>query len=429
MSNNDSTFMKLYRLYIDQKKYLHAVSCLLHSGIPHNNEYWKELSSYVEDQSDLYWFCCVHSGESSTNDRPPSQSYLEVYNQLPTVPSILAQYLQSSKEKQNTWSITIPTTLWEDISWKIPILLFEDNTPLLLSWLERLEHKTLESIVLEQMLTHLSNDEHFDFLCALYLWKKTWHTIQPTLLSNLGTWALEHWECTEYPISSKTVFFAQISSEEKIRLADALQVHLYDIEDHAFVQEIETRLIENNRSSSRLDAPQSLYGVLPILDDLGYQATDSTVSYLLNHVEEYPNDVWAKATLVFVASSANNISSEHYLNVRAAQKQLTEHFPQDSLIQCFNEQMHSPKLFLDIFPSKQSIGAHVFLQPNSKALLGFYASECIPEAMYQKFCIQQNKREAIHHDASPSLVHVLIITVIAFAICLWLLGSVLSQLL
>ena len=424
--------MKSYRSYIVQKQYKYAISYLLNSGVPQLKTYWKELSFHVQDQPDLYWFCCVHSGEIPTNSPPPSKSYQQVYIDLPTPPSVLEKYIQSTKQEQKEWDITEKSLRWQDIYWKIPILLFENNIAPLLSWIERLEKNTLEAIFVKQLITHLSKNEHFEYFCALYLWKKTWHKLQPTLLSNLGTWALKYGFNKEYPLSSKSIFFAQISSDEKIRLADKLHVHLYDIEDHAFVQEIESIIIENNRSSVQLEAPQNLYGILPIIDDLGTQATDSLVDYLLNHISEHPADIWAKATLVYIASGANDISNEHYEAVRTIRKQLIEHLPNDPLIQCFDEEKHSTQIFSNVFPSKESIGARAFLQPeNTQAqqVLDFYASQCTPEAMYNRFCIQQKRREPTNNDTSPSVLNIIIITVIVFAICIWLLGSVLSQLL
>ena len=424
--------MKLYQSYIDQKQYQHAISYLIASGMPQSKAYWVDLSHHVQDQPDLYWFCCVHSGTLPSHGNLSSKTYLEIYNQLPEVPSLLEQYNELTKEEQNEWAITEPSPLWKEGSWKIPILLFENNMAPLLSWIERLEKNTLEAIFVKQLITHLSKNEHFEYFCALYLWKKTCHKLQPTLLSNLGTWALKYGINKEYPLSSKSIFFAQISSNEKIRLADKLHVHLYDIEDHAFVQEIESIIIENNRSSVQLETPQSLYGILPIIDDLGTQATDSLVEYLLNHISEHPADIWAKATLVYIASSANDISSEHYEAVRTIRKQLIEHLPNDPYIQCFDEDKHSTQTFSNVFPSKESIGARAFLQPENKQaqqMLDFYASQCTPEAMYNRFCIQQKRRESTNNDTSPSVLNIIIITVIVFAICIWLLGSVLSQLL
>ena len=432
MNSNLEKIMKLYRSYIDQKQFQKAISWLLACRIPNPKKYWKDLASRVSDHPDLFWFCCIHSGEFPLDTPLPTKKYHEVYAALPTVPSLLQQYLELSTSKREEWRVLLPSKQWDEISWRIPILLFEDKVDLLLSWLQEIERESFEVVAITQILTHLSKNEEFDFLCGLYLWKKTWHRLNPHFLSELGTWALEHWNCKEYPLSAKTIFSTQMTNAQKIHLADSLQVHIYDIEEHAFTKEIEPNIVEKNRNNQQRTASQNLYGILPVLDDLGSQATDSLVDYLCNHIQTYPNDIWGKATLLYIASHANTVSSDKYENVIAIRKSLISTFPEDTFIQCFDEERHEVQKFKNITTSPESIGALSFLDSNNKKqqqLFEFYCNLSSNRSAYNRFCIQKKQRIQPTNETKPSLLQVIAITLFVFAICIWLLGSALSKLL
>ena len=149
-------------------------------------------------------------------------------------------------------------------------------------------------------------------------------------------------------------------------------------------------------------------------------------------LKRFPNDIWAKSTLIFVASKAKNISTESYSEVIEYRKQLLEQFPKDSLLKCFDEKHTTAKEFLSIMPSKEALGAARFIKTDShelKQMIDFYGDLVSPIASMQSFCIVQMERKKDSKDSNPSMLYIAVCTIILFFLCMWMLGSVLEKIL
>ena len=428
---NYTRVMKRYQTYIDEKQYSEAIAWLVQANLPSSRSHWEQLSTFVQNEPELFWFCRVHCGSVAPNHQPPPLSYLDICNTLSKGPSILEQYTQVSQQERELWGITQPPVSTEECAWCTPLYLFEDQIELLLSHLKKETEHSVEAVVMEQVLTHLHKKEYFDFFCGLYLWKKTWHTLKPQFLTSLGTWILKFWDNEHFPISSKTLFSSMLSVEEKIQLSDALQVHIYDLEEHAFSTEVEPHIVEKNRGNNYDSDQQRLYGILPIIEDLGTDATDKSVEFLCAHISEHPDDLWAKATLLFVASRAQTISADRYTEVINTRKQLIKRFPQDSLLRCFDEDNRSSEDFHSILPSKKGFQALSYLQPAQLhwlQLLTFYTGSNAPNPIIKDFCISQKIRQHNKNKTEPSMIHIIIPTIAIFILSIWMLGSILGKL-
>ena len=428
---HDKAIMQYYHTCIDSNQFPEAISYLLNSGVPPQKEYWEFLSKHLEHQTELQLFCQLHAQIPLKESDVPNNCYLDIIQQLPHPPSLIELYIHASIDERSKWNINQEPDSWEDIVWRIPILLHENKTDLMFDWIARYEQESIEATVTKQLLEHLHKREFLDFFCGIYLWKKTWGQRSTQLMISLGNWCIHCWKEENFSLASKALFLSLISMNERMILADKLQVHIYDIEEHAFFSEIEAKVIERNRGKHYSTAAQSLYSIVPIIDDLGTDATDSKIALLYHHIQQNPNDDWAKASLLYLASQAQSISSEYMSEALSIKEKLFARFPRDKILACYDEHNKSREKWSAILPCKAGYRALAYLFPEDKqvqTLLAYYTGTCEQKGSITPFFIQEKNRAKREEVVEPSLIQVLIPTTIFFALGIWVLGTILSYL-
>jgi hypothetical protein len=310
------------------------------------------------------------------------------------------------------------------------MLLKEKNEALIDEWSTQKKNDSITWSVFSILMEHRSSNNFFDFFCGVYLWNKTWGKLDKQMINAIGKWAIQNKVLERSDFSTGAFFVEILDKDEKIQIADHLVVALYDIEESAFMRELEKTLVAKNREQSERSPIQHLYSILPILDELGMEALDKKITFLVSLAKEFPEEMWIHATLLFETMQAKSIDERQKEAVEESKRLLLNHFPRDPLLltSCEDEKRRLDTLF-ELPPSTLKYTELSRLDPENEQIRTMFqfwtASKSHPEQKPFDIVFYKREKKRIHNQ-DPSLTSVIILTFLLFVGGMWMMITILQ---
>ena len=402
---------------IDQGEIETSIFWLVTNYVENSAELWNFLKTKVSENSDLYSFCSIHAEGVITDTVFWKVHYQQQKKQLLENSIPMPQQDLSQKNIEHLLSTNNIQTL-------LPIIWYNDK--LGEKHMESYRFDSLMNWVLAELHRYKQNQNYFELYCGMYLWKKTYGRIDPTLNTVLGRWSIMFGPKEALPKSTMGLWPELLCNEELISLADTLRVQTYDIEGIAFAEELEEHLIERNRSG----LPSTRFDILPILDLEDEEQVDLRMQIMLDYIEKNPEDLWASATLLLDASVSNSIDIKFEERIQNCKHRLWQVFHKDPLVHAFAFEKREHSL-LQLPPSALKFTELCRLNPENKQYhdsYHFWVGSPPTEGIPNYFDIQYRKRTYQHrHEEKEQWGLAIILTIPLFLISLWILSYILQS--
>jgi|GEM_PF-5321058 len=409
--------------YWDEQSYASSCRWLLSSGVPQQTKIWAVIATSLREKNTLLYQIAIWYGNRLPD--PELDTNLmrqEIVDNLPSIP----------QSKITDAMVTLPKTI-SDFWWQLPFRLkrrSQQDTALINDWCDQ-HASTLSFYVLKHFFSHIQEQDWLSFFAGLYLWSRTFGTMDQVLVQAMFRWLSIVEPQAGYEKSTNAVLAQWVSYNQKVAFADEYAVAIYDLMNFAYREEIDPELITRNRNQAATTKTQSLYSILPIFDDFGTEAREKRMTQLNAVIQQYPDFIWAHATLLFLAGDANYIDPIFENSINHVYTTLKQKI-KDPLIAVFDTNIETRIEALQSLPnSNPKIQELHRLDPKNiqyHSMLMFTFG-IIPSTENSPFEIRYQESPKIENvKEGPSWILIFSCTIIAFTLGIWVMTTLLQTL-